>query len=58
MLSRPWLKDTIKKLLTEGGQALSTFQCRRGKKQSGNSPLFPVFPLNKAIDEKFKKRFI
>lgn len=51
MLSRPWLKDTIKKLLTEGGQALSTFQCRR-KKQSGNSPLFPVFPLNKAIDEK------
>lgn len=52
MLSRPWLKDTIKKLLTEGGQALSTFQCRRGKKQSGNSPPFPVFPLNKAIDEK------
>lgn len=56
MLSRPWLKDTIKKLLTEGGQALSTFQCRREKKQSGNSPLFPVFPLNKMRNK--KKRFI
>lgn len=54
MLSRPWLKDTIKKLLTEGDQALSTFQCRRRKKQSRNSTLFPVLPHNKAVDEKFK----